>query len=148
VQYLECNVPEGLEEITYEVKIIGNEGSNVTNEVVVYEDDVEVSSCIKEFVVEEASDEGSTPTPTSTPIMGNTCGRADSDEDGDFDISDFVEFAAAYRDGNRSCDDTTADYGVCGGRDVDRDGKLDIADFGGTNGFASRYYPKTSCALY
>ncbi len=100
---------------------------------------------------------GSSPTPTSTPIVQNTptpqiiagsvCGRADSDNNGVFDIVDFVAFAAAYQDGNRSCDDRTVDYGLCGGRDVDRDGRLNIADFGGTNGFASRYFPKTSCSL-
>ncbi len=100
---------------------------------------------------------GSSPTPTSTPIVENTptptmvtaniCGRADSDNNGVFDITDFVTFAAAYQDGNRTCDDTAVNYGVCGGRDVDRDGRLNIADFGGTNGFASRYFPKTSCSL-
>ncbi len=99
----------------------------------------------------------SSPTPTSTPVVQNTptptliagsiCGRADSDNNGAFDIADFVTFAAAYQDGNRTCDDTAVNYGACGGRDVDRDGRLNIADFGGTNGFASRYYPKTSCAL-
>ncbi len=90
-----------------------------------------------------------TPIPTTTPtlITGSVCGRADSDSNGAFDIADFVTFAAAYQDGNRTCDDTAVNYGVCGGRDVDRDGRLNIADFGGTNGFASRYYPKTSCAL-
>jgi hypothetical protein len=86
-------------------------------------------------------------TPTPTLITGSICGRADSDNNGAFDIADFVAFAAAYQDGNRTCDDRTVDYGVCGGRDVDRDGRLNIADFGGTNGFASRYFPKTSCSL-
>ncbi len=99
----------------------------------------------------------STPISTSTPtvpntaaptqITGSVCGRADSDSNGVFDIADFVAFAAAYQDGNRTCDDTAVNYGVCGGRDVDRDGRLNIADFGGTNGFASRYFPKTSCSL-
>jgi len=36
------------------------------------------------------------------------------------------------------------DYGECGGRDVNRDGTFNIIDF---ISFASRYYPKLSCAL-
>jgi len=84
---------------------------------------------------------------TTTTYYTSECGKADSDNDGNFDIADFVSFAAAYRDGKRTCDDKDVDYGACGGRDVNRDGTLNIADFGGTNGFASRYYPKLSCAL-
>lgn len=93
-----------------------------------------------------------TPTATLTVVSSptyspNACGKADSDSDGNFDIVDFVSFAAAYQDGKRTCDDMTANYGECGGRDVDKNGKLNIADFGGTNGFASRYLPKLSCKL-
>jgi len=89
----------------------------------------------------------SRPPITTTTYYTSECGKADSDNDGNFDIADFVSFAEAYRDGKRTCDDKDVDYGVCGGRDVNRDGTLNIADFGGTNGFASRYYPKLSCAL-
>jgi len=93
---------------------------------------------------------GSSPTPTVQPsatptlITGNICDKADSDHDGNFDIADFVSFAAAYRDGKRTCDDKDVDYGECGGRDVNRDGTFNIIDF---ISFASRYYPKLSCAL-
>lgn len=89
----------------------------------------------------------SLPPITTTTYYTSECGQADSDNDGNFDIADFVSFATSYQDGKRTCDDKDVDYGACGGRDVNRDGKLNIADFGGTNGFASRYYPKASCAL-
>lgn len=89
----------------------------------------------------------SRPPITTTTYYTSVCEAADSDNDGNFDITDFVSFAAAYQDGKRTCDDADVDYGPCGGRDVNADGVLNIADFGGTNGFASRYYPKTSCSL-
>ncbi len=94
----------------------------------------------------------STPTPTgvivTTPTYSpHACGGADVNADHKFDLTDFVEFATAYQDGNRLCDDQNVYYGTCGGRDVDRNGKLDIVDFGGEDGFASRYFPKESCVL-
>ncbi len=87
-------------------------------------------------------------TPMPTDIIGNRCGKADTDGDGRFTIEDFVQFALAYGIGKNTCVDKDEDYGPCGGRDVNRDGKLSIQDFGELGiGFAQRYYPKTSCNL-
>lgn len=88
------------------------------------------------------------PSATPTIITGNICGKADVDNNGQFTIFDFSEFAKTYGRGTNTCADKDVDYGPCGGRDVTRDGKLNIADFGAQGiGFAQRYYPKTSCAL-
>ena len=168
VKFLECNVPSNTESINYEVRIIGEEGDMITNEAIVYEDNEDVDSCYKEFVI-ELEGSGSTPTPSMTPtptntqvpgasatpsptptqIQGNICGKSDVNGDGVFTLVDFAQFGLTYGNGQNTCSDNQIDYGACGGRDVDRDGFLKLYDFGGENiGFSQRYFPKSSCVLY
>lgn len=83
---------------------------------------------------------GASPTPTQ--ITGAVaCERADMDGDGKFGITDFVAFASAYQ---KTCNDSTQDFGLCGGKDADKNGTVAINDF---VSFASRYTPVAKCDL-
>lgn len=83
---------------------------------------------------------GASPTPTQ--ITGAVaCERADMDGDGKLGITDFVAFASAYQ---KTCNDSTQDFGLCGGKDADKNGTVAINDF---VSFASRYTPVAKCDL-
>jgi len=83
---------------------------------------------------------GASPTPTEI-IGAVACGKADIDNDGKFDIADFVAFAGMYQ---KTCNDSSQNFGICGGKDADRDGLVELSDF---VSFASRYLPVNSCEL-
>jgi hypothetical protein len=83
---------------------------------------------------------GASPTPTEI-IGAVACGKADVDNDGKFDIADFVAFAGMYQ---KTCNDSSQNFGICGGKDADRDGLVELSDF---VSFASRYLPVNSCEL-
>jgi len=86
-----------------------------------------------------------TPTPrlTATPTntTGVACGTADVDNDRRFGLSDFVGFASYYQ---RSCSDSSSNFGECGGKDADRSGMVEILDF---VSFAARYGSDKYCTL-
>jgi hypothetical protein len=159
INVLICTVPEGVDNIEYSMKIIGDVDDVVMNTAKVYSGDVEIDSCQNDFVIVSEDDEPvNTPTPvedspppnspTPSTIQGNVCGKADVNTDGVFTITDFAEFAKSYERGTNTCADKNVDYGLCGGRDANKDGKLNIVDFGAADiGFAQRYSPNPSCNL-